>query len=97
MCHIQENIIFHFTHAIFNKKFFSKYTDFHMKEHKIYDKLLDKTSLETKLSVLGPFSKDEPAPVPISHICILLIQNNPLHSLFLISLYLIALTTYILN
>jgi len=73
MCHIQENIIFYFTHVIFNKKLFSKYTDFHMKEHKLYDKLLDKTSLETELLVLGPFGKNEPAPVSISHICILLI------------------------
>ena len=28
----QENVIFYFTHAIFNKKFFSKYTDSYEKE-----------------------------------------------------------------
>ena len=43
---IQENIIFYSIYTIFYKKLFSKYTDFHVKEHKLYNKLLDKISLE---------------------------------------------------
>jgi len=67
ICHIQGNVIFH---SLFDKKFFSKCTDFHVKEHKLYNKLLDKISPETELSVLGPSSKDRPTLVfiPLSSI-----------------------------
>jgi len=75
--YIQENIIFCSIHAIFDKKLFSKYTDFHTKEYKLYNKLLDKISPETELLVPNPFEKDRPAPVPIPHTSISLIQNNP--------------------
>ena len=44
---------------------FFKYTDFHAKECKLYNKLLDKISSEIELSVLSPSEKDKPAPVPI--------------------------------
>jgi len=54
MYHSQENVILHSTHAIFNKKFFSKYTDFHVKEHKLYNKLLDKINPETDVMNLKP-------------------------------------------
>ena len=37
MCHTQENVIFCFTDVIFDEEFFSKYTDSHAKEHKLYD------------------------------------------------------------
>ena len=40
--HIQGNIIFYSLYAIFDKKPFSKYTNSCAKEHKLYDKLLDK-------------------------------------------------------
>ena len=56
---------------------FSKCTDSHTKEHKLYDKLLDKISLETELSVSDPSRKDGPTPVPTLHILISPIQNNP--------------------
>lgn len=36
----QENIIFCFTHAIFDKKLFSKYTNSHAKECKLYNKVI---------------------------------------------------------
>ena len=75
--YIQENIILHSIHAIFDEKFFSKYTDSHVKECKLYNKLLNKISSETELLVSGPSSKDRPTPVPILHIPIPLIQNNP--------------------
>ena len=75
--YIQGNIIFHSTHAIFDKKFFSKCTDSYAKECKLYDKLLDKISLEIKLSVPGSSVKYRSALVSISHILILPIQNNP--------------------
>jgi len=42
MYYIQENIILYSTHAIFNKKLFSKYIDSCIKKYKLYDKLLDK-------------------------------------------------------
>ena len=77
MHHIQENIIFYSIHAIFNKEFFSKCTDFHMKEHKLHNKLLDKISPETESLVLRSSSKDESALVPIPHTLIPPIQNNP--------------------
>ena len=77
MHHTQENIIFHFTYAIFDKELFPKYTDSHMKEYKLYDKLLNKLSPEIEPSVPDTSGKDGPAPVPISHILIPFIQKNP--------------------
>ena len=53
MCYIQGNIIFHSTYTIFDKKLFPKYTNSHIKEHKLYDKLLDKISLEMLWCVWG--------------------------------------------
>ena len=52
--HTQGNIILCSIHAIFDEKLFSQYTNSHAKEYKLYDKLLDKISLEIKLSVPGP-------------------------------------------
>jgi len=86
MYHTQENIIFCSTHAIFDERLFSKYTNFHIKEHKLYNKLLDKISPETELSVPDSSRKDEPAPVPTPHISIPPIQNNLLTCSFLPSL-----------
>jgi len=74
--YIQKNVVFHSTYVIFDKKFFSKYTGSCVKECKLYNKLLDKISLETVLSVSESFSKDRPAPVLISLLSISLIQNN---------------------
>ena len=51
MCHTQGNTIFCSIHAIFDEKLSSKCTNSHTKEHKLYEKLLDKTSLETESSV----------------------------------------------
>jgi len=51
ICYIQGNIIFCSTHPIFNKELFSKYTDSHTKESKLYDNLLNKISLEVELLV----------------------------------------------
>ena len=68
---------FTLTHAIFNKKFFLKYTDSHAKEHKLYNKLLDKISLEIESLMPGPFSKDRPALVHVLIISIPPVQNNP--------------------
>ena len=51
MHHIQGNIIFYSTYAIFNKKLFSKCTDSHTKECNLYNKLLDKISPETESPV----------------------------------------------
>ena len=67
MHHTQENIIFYSTHAIFDERLFSKYTDSHTKEYKLYDKLLNKTSPETKLSVSDSSGKNGPALIPIPH------------------------------
>ena len=53
--YIQGNVIFHSTHAIFNKKLFPKYIDSYINKHKLYNKLLDKISSETKSLVFGPF------------------------------------------
>ena len=79
--HIQENIIFCSIHTIFNKRLFPKYTNSHTKGHKLYDKLLDKTSPETESLVSNSSRKDGPALVPIPHTLIPLIQNNlPAHS-----------------
>ena len=76
--HIQENIISHSTHAIFNERLFPKCTDSYTKEHKLYDKLLDKISSETKLLVPDSSGKDRAAPVSTSHTPNPSIQNNPL-------------------
>ena len=65
ICHVQKNVIFYFTYTIFNKEFFFKCTNSHVKEHKLYIKLLDKISPETELSVSRPSSEDKPAPIPI--------------------------------
>ena len=78
MHYTQENIILHSIHVIFNKGIFSKYTDFHAKKYKLYNKLLNKISSETELLMPDPSRKDGPAPVPILHISISLIQNNSL-------------------
>ena len=74
--HTQENIILCSIHAIFDEKLFSQCTNFHVKEYKLYDKLLDKISLEIELSVPGSSEKDRLALVPIPYIPIPLIQNN---------------------
>ena len=67
---------FYFIYAIFNKKFFPKYTDSYMKEYKLYNKLLDKTSPEIESSAFRSSSKDRPTPIFILYIPILFIQNN---------------------
>ena len=46
MYYIQENIIFCSLYVIFDKKPFPKYTNSCTKEHKLYDKLLDKINPE---------------------------------------------------
>ena len=80
--HIQGNIIFCSTHAIFNKRLFPKCTNSHRKEYKLYDELLDKTSLETESLVSNSSEKDGPALVPILHTFIPSIQKSPpTHSL----------------
>ena len=76
MHHTQGNIIFHFIHAIFDKRLFSKYTNSYAKECKLYDELLDKTSPETELLVPDPSWKDKPTLIPILHTLIPPIQNN---------------------
>ena len=68
ICHIQGNIILYSIHAIFDEKLFSQYTNSHAKEYKLYNKLLDKISLEIELLVLSPSEKDGLALVPIPHI-----------------------------
>ena len=78
MCYIQGNIIFHSTYTIFDKKLFPKCTNSHTKEHKLYDKLLNKISLEIESLVLSPFGKDELALVFIPHMSISPIQNSSL-------------------
>ena len=93
MHHIQGNTIFHSTHAIFDEKLFFKCTNFHAKEYKLYNELLNKTSPETELLASNSSGKDGPAPIPISHILILPIQNNsptcsPLSSLTYKSIFL---------
>ena len=77
-CFIQENIIFHFTYAIFDEGLFYRCTDSYAKECKLYDKLLDKISPETKLSVSDPSGKNRPILVSILHTSIPSIQNNSL-------------------
>ena len=81
VCYTQGNIICCSTHAIFDKRLFSKCTDSYAREHKLYDKLLDKTSSETELLVPNPSGKDGPAPIPIPHTSISPTPNNlPTHS-----------------
>ena len=75
---MQGSIIFYFTHTIFNKEFFPKYTDSHGKECKLYSWLLDKISLEIELSVSDFFRKNRSVLVSILHTPIPSIQNNPI-------------------
>jgi len=64
------------------RDFFSKCTDFYAKECKLYNKLLNKTSVGTKSLVSNSSEKDESALVLIPHTYISPIQNNfPTHSL----------------
>ena len=73
--------IFCSIYAIFDEKKFPKYTKSYVKEHKLYDNLLNKISLEIELSIFGSSKKNEPALVPIPHIFIPLTKNNlPTHS-----------------
>jgi len=74
--YIQGNIIFHFTHIIFDKKLFPKYTDSYAKKYKLYNKLLNKISSEIELLVLDSSEKDKPALVLSSHTLIPSIWNN---------------------
>jgi len=76
MCHIQENIIFCSTHAIFDEELFPKCTNSHTKECKLYNKLLDKTSPEIESLAPNTSGKDGSAPVLIPHSPIPFIQNN---------------------
>jgi len=48
-----------------------------VKECKLYNKLLNKISSETKLLVSGPSRKNRPTSILILHISIPSIQNNP--------------------
>jgi len=96
MYYIQGNIIFHFIYAIFDKKLFFKYTDFYMKEHKLYNKLLDKISSETELSMSSSSKKIDllqylfyTYPFLLFKTILLLIF---LHPFFLISLWLLYLS-----
>jgi len=77
MYHTQGNITFCSIHAIFDKELFPKCTDSHAKEYKLYNRLLNKISPETESLVPNPSGKDRPVPVPIPHIPIPPIQNNP--------------------
>ena len=72
--YIPENIIFCSIYAIFDKKLFPKYTNSHTKEYKLYNKLLNKISLETEL--LASDLSRRNALVSIPHIPISPIQNN---------------------
>jgi len=76
MCYTQENIIFCSIYAFFDEELFFKWTDSYTKECKLYNKLLDKISPETELSVSDFSGKDRLAPVSILHISIPPIQNN---------------------
>ena len=58
------------------EELFSKCTSSYTKEHKLYNKLLNKISPEIELSVPDSFGKDRPTPVPILHTPIFSIQNN---------------------
>jgi len=63
ICYIQGNVIFCSTHVIFDEELFSKCTDSLLKKHKLYDKLLNKISPKTELSMPNPSKKDEPISV----------------------------------
>ena len=76
ICYTQRNIIFYSTYAIFNEEIFLKYTDSHIKECKLYNKLLDRISLETESLVPNSSGKAGLALVPTSHTPIPPIQNN---------------------
>jgi len=75
MYYTQENTIFY---SIFDKRLFSRYTNSHTKEYKLYNELLDKTSSKIELLTPNFSGKDGPAPVPILYIPIPSIQNNSL-------------------
>jgi len=77
MYYTQENFIFCSTYAIFDKEFFSKYTDSYEKEYKLYNKLLDKISSGTESLVPRPSDKDRSTPILIPYTPISIIQNNP--------------------
>jgi len=64
MCYTQENTIFY---SIFNKRLFFKYTNSYIKEYKLYNELLDKTSPKIELLTPNFSGKDGPAPVSILH------------------------------
>jgi len=86
LCAIYKEISFSTTYTIFDEELFPKCTNSHTKEHKLYDKLLDKISLEIESLVPGSSRKDKLAPVSIPHMPISSIQNSPLtysSSLFL--------------
>ena len=76
MHHTQENMIFCSTYAIFDEEFFHKYINSCIKEYKLYDRLLDRISLEIESSVPEHSGENRPTPVSISYIYILPIQNN---------------------
>ena len=79
--HTQRNIILCSIYTIFDERLFPKYTNFYAKEHKLYNKLLDKISPEIKLLASDPFKKDRLTLVLILYIPIPSIQNNfPTHS-----------------
>jgi len=58
--HTQENVIFYFTQAIFNKEHFPKYLSFHSREQMPPGRLTP----EIELSVPGPSSVNKPTPTP---------------------------------
>jgi len=76
MHYTQGNMIFCSTYVIFDEKFFHKYTNSYIKEYKLYDKLLDRISLEIESSVPEPSGENRLALVFIPHIYICPIQNN---------------------
>ena len=63
LCTYTRKYHFYSTYAIFDKEIFPKCTDSHMKEYKLYDKLLNKISPETESSVPDTSGKDGPASV----------------------------------
>ena len=77
MYYTQGNVIFHFIHAIFDERLFSKYTNSYAKEYKLYNKLLDKTSLKTELSLPILSGKNGSALISISYTPIPSTPNNP--------------------
>ena len=77
LCIIHKEISFSTPHIPSLMRDFFQYINSHAKEHKLYDKLLDKISPETELSVSDPSGKDGPALVPTSYTPVPPIQNNP--------------------